>query len=156
MKNKRRSVLDLINQAGIMISFTAMIMAVLIQVYARFFLDSAPSWTEELARVFFVYSVAFGAGLAVKEGAYIFLDSLIRWFNPDQRNAIELLSKIAILLVSLVMLWHSFEFMAIGTMETSPALHINMGYAFASMPIMAVMICFYILIDLLHRIKVRK
>ena len=48
-----------------------------------------------------------------------------------------------VLLVAIVMLVYSFNFVAIGLLETSPAMDINMGYVFASMPIMAGMISVY-------------
>jgi TRAP-type C4-dicarboxylate transport system permease small subunit len=35
-----------------------------------------PAWTEELARYFFIYAVAFGAGLAVRTNSYVGVDIL--------------------------------------------------------------------------------
>lgn len=148
MAHKLWKLLDKFNEAGVILSLTVMMVSVLIQVFARFFLDSAPPWTEEIARIFFVFAVAFGAGLAVKEGAYIFLDSLIHWLHPGLRSAIDTAGKIIVLLIALVMLVYSFDFVAIGALETSPALNINMGYVFISMPIMAGMISIYTVLSL--------
>ena len=39
---------------------------------------SAPAWTEEAARMCFLYVVAFGAGLAVREGAFVKVDVIQR------------------------------------------------------------------------------
>ena len=153
MAQRLMKLLDRFNEAGVIFSLTVMMVSVLIQVFARFFLDSAPSWTEEMARIFFVFSVAFGAGLAVKEGAYIFLDSVIHWFNPGMRSMINTTGKLIVLLVAIVMLAYSFKFVAIGTLETSPAMNINMGYVFTSMPIMAGMISVYTLLSIKHKDK---
>ncbi len=147
MASKVLKLLDRFNEAGIILSLSVMMISVLIQVFARFFLDSAPSWTEEMARIFFVFSVAFGAGLAVKEGAYIFLDSLIHWLKPGLRSILAIAGKVTVILTAIVMLVYSFNFVAIGMLETSPAMNINMGYVFTSMPIMAAMIGAYTILS---------
>ena len=46
--------------AGTLISTLALLSSVIIQIYGRFFMESAPSWTEEAARVFFIYTMSFG------------------------------------------------------------------------------------------------
>lgn len=51
---------------GTLFSTLGFIVSTLIQVYARFFMESAPPWTEEAARVFFIHAVSFAAGLAMR------------------------------------------------------------------------------------------
>ena len=48
-----------------LIAVMAIMMA--IQVIGRYALQNPPDWTEELARVFFVYATFFGAALAVED-----------------------------------------------------------------------------------------
>ena len=53
-------------------------MAVLmsIQVIGRFVFQHPPEWTEELARVAFVYATFLGGALAVSRGAHLGIDIL--------------------------------------------------------------------------------
>lgn len=59
------------------ISFIAFIGAVLIQIFSRTFLPRTPAWTEEISRYFFIYSVAFASGLAVRNNSYVAVDILV-------------------------------------------------------------------------------
>ena len=65
---------------GTLICTYAFIASVLIQIYARFFMESAPSWTEEASRLFFVYAIAFASGLAYRDGYYVALDFFFSLF----------------------------------------------------------------------------
>jgi len=49
---------------GTLLSTIGFIGSTVIQIFARFFLASAPSWTEEASRLFFIYAMSFAAGLA--------------------------------------------------------------------------------------------
>lgn len=51
--------------------------SVVVQIFSRTFLPRTPSWTEESARYFFVYAVAFAAGLAVRANAYVAVDIVV-------------------------------------------------------------------------------
>ncbi|MEM6772595.1 MAG: TRAP transporter small permease subunit, partial [Bacteroidota bacterium] len=59
---------------GILLSALGLVLSVLIQIYGRFFLDASPPWTEEASRLFFIYTVAFGAAPALLDGYFVFLD----------------------------------------------------------------------------------
>ena len=50
------------------------IVAVLIQIFSRTFLPFTPAWTEEIARYFFIYAVAFAAGPAARANSYVAVD----------------------------------------------------------------------------------
>jgi len=53
---------------GTFLSTLGFVAAILLQIFARLFLATAPSWTEEAARVFFVIAIGFSAGLALRTG----------------------------------------------------------------------------------------
>lgn len=134
-----KSLLDVtykLSAAGAVISLLAMIACVVTQVYARFFLASAPSWTEELARIFFIYSVAFGAGIGVRDGAFVRLDLMRNVIGVRRYSMMQGIIHIVIALFALVAGAHSLKFISIGFEEKSPALELNMGYAFMSMTLL--------------------
>ncbi|NJO01809.1 MAG: TRAP transporter small permease subunit [Bacteroidia bacterium] len=57
-----------------MVCTAGLLGAVLVQIVARFMLVQAPAWTEELARIFFIYAVSFAAGLALKQNYFVAID----------------------------------------------------------------------------------
>lgn len=60
--------------------------SVVVQIFSRTFLPRTPSWTEETARYFFVYAVAFAAGLAVRKNAYVAVDIATSWMPPKLKK----------------------------------------------------------------------
>lgn len=60
----------------ILATFLVLMGAVLLQVYARTFLSTAPVWTEELTRFCLLYIGALGAGLALRSGDMVNVDLL--------------------------------------------------------------------------------
>ncbi|MFC7320023.1 TRAP transporter small permease [Halobacillus campisalis] len=125
-------------EKGILVS-TLVLMVVLIfgQVVGRYIFQSAPSWTEEIARYLHIFQVWVGASYAVKLREHIRVDAFITLFHGLVRKILESIS---------VILWFSLVlFLAIfGTalvMDTisygqrSPAMQIPMWIPMVAVPI---------------------
>jgi TRAP-type transport system small permease protein len=131
--------------AGSAISLTAMIAAVIIQVFARFFLEVTPHWTEEAARIFFIYAVAMGTGTGLSRGDFIRLDLLGKYLSPGSERALHIFTELVILIFSFILIISGYEFVLLGMAEKSPALQISMGLVFISMMIIGLAIFIFTL-----------
>lgn len=120
-------------KAGALISLTAMIIVVSIQVFSRYFLAAAPHWTEEAARICFVYAVGFGTAIGLKNGDFIRLNLIGKYLSSVQDRILNIITEIATFLFSGILLLFSFRFVALGMDELSPALKLTMGFVFCSM-----------------------
>jgi TRAP-type transport system small permease protein len=138
---------------GTLLSTFAFIGATLIQIYARFFMDSAPSWTEEAARFFFIYAVSFASGLAMKGGFYVHFDVFYNKMNTKLQTLIRTGVSIFTILLFLLLTIYAIQFVKVGIPETSPSLNVSMAAAFFSMVIMGGFITLYAVWDLLKLIK---
>ncbi len=138
---------------GTQVSTLGFIGATLIQIYARFFLESAPSWTEEASRFFFVYGMSFAAGLAMRGNYYVHLDVLFNSLKEKQRKMVEVGISLCTLILFLIMALYSIQFIVLGIPEKSPSLGISMALAFASMFIMGFSISMYALVKLWKNLK---
>lgn len=118
---------------GTFISLAGMIMVVGIQVFFRFFMEATPHWTEEAARMLFIYSVAFGTGTGITNGDFIRLNLIGKYLSPGAERYLQLITDIVITGFSVIIIFYSFEFVALGMDEKSPALQIPMGLVFFSM-----------------------
>ncbi|MEM7379827.1 MAG: TRAP transporter small permease subunit [Bacteroidota bacterium] len=134
---------------GTLLSTAGFIGATLIQIYARFFLETAPSWTEEAARFFFVYAVSFAAGLAMKHHYYVQFDLVYRRMGPKQQRLVNLLVALFSLLLFLVLTFYAISFVIVGIPERSPSLGVPMAIAFTSMVIMGLAVSVFALFDIL-------
>lgn len=135
--------IDLLVETGVVLSLLGMVISVVIQVFTRFFMESAPHWTEEAARIFFIYSVAFGSGLAIRDHAFVQLDYFMNKLNTSNKKIIQIIIHVIILLFGLLLSYYSIKFIGIGSSETSPSLQINMSYVFSSMLILGILVTYY-------------
>ncbi len=128
---------------GTLLSTTGLIATVSLQIFARFFLANAPSWTEEASRIFFIYAVSFAAGLALKTNYYVHLDMFYNSFPPKMKRILNLIIPMVTFLLFALMDIYAVQLVMIGLPERSPSLGVPMAFAFFSMFIMATAICFY-------------
>ncbi|GAA4952537.1 TRAP transporter small permease [Algibacter agarivorans] len=138
---------------GTLISSFCFIAVTLIQIYARFFMDSAPSWTEEAARFFFIYAMSFAAGLAMKGGYYVHFDVIYNKMSIRQQNILSIIVSLFTIVLFLILTVYAIQFVKVGIIEHSPSLGVSMAIAFASMVIMGAFITVYAIWDLLKSIK---
>lgn len=129
--------------AGTLISTLALLSSVIIQIYGRFFMESAPSWTEEAARVFFIYTMSFGAGLALRDQEYVQLDIFFNALNETWQKWLKVFFAICtVALFAVTGIW-SLQYVQMGTNEQSPSMGISMAIPFAGITLMAIAVTWY-------------
>ena len=147
-----RKIIDTTVEIGVIASLTGMILSVVIQVFTRFFMESAPSWTEEVARIFFIYAVVFGGGLAIRDYAYVHLDFFIEKFSKNRKKRILLIIQVIILLFGIILFYYAIQFVQIGFSETSPSLGLKMAYVFGSMVLLPMLIMYYAFFGIVEKL----
>ena len=112
---------------GIGASFFTLILAVLIQVVGRLF-ASSPIWTEELTRYALLYLCAFGAGLAWKSGDLVNVDAFCESLPGPWPKRLRFIAACATSAMCTALLLPAWKFVAIGELQTSPAMSVRMNY----------------------------
>ena len=141
---------------GTLISTYGLIVSVLIQIFARFLLPNAPAWTEEAARLFFIYAVAFSAGLAVESQDYVHLDWIFDKLPKKLQAYLLVLIAILTLVLFAIMAFYAIPFILMGHQETAPGMSIRMSYVFFSMFILAGSLTYFLKLGLLQELKKSK
>lgn len=119
------------------IAFLAFIGAVLIQVFSRTFLPTTPSWTEEVSRYFFIYSVAFAAGLAVRNNSYVAVDILVSHIPEKVKKYYQVVLNIFLGIFALFFETKCvFKFAFLKARMVSTALEIPMQYIYFALVIL--------------------
>lgn len=116
---------------GIGLAFSTLIMAVVIQVLARSF-SSSPIWTEELTRYALLYLCAFGAGLAFKSGDLVNVDIVCESLPGPWPRICRMSAAILTFALCATLLIPAWKFVAIGALQTSPAMALRMTYVHLS------------------------
>jgi len=141
---------------GTLLSAICFVGATVIQIFARFFLASAPSWTEEASRLFFIYAMSFAAGLALRDKYFVELDYFYQKFSKTIKFIIDMLIQLCTVLLFAIMGFYSLQYIQLGSIETSPSMRIPMSFAFASILLMSVTVVVYALVEIIQLNKKQK
>ncbi len=141
---------------GMAMSFLGLVGSVLLQVFARWFLPSVPSWTEETARIFLIWMVGFGGGLAYRDGGYVNVDLLI---NLLPKALSSVLLRFGDLIIAAFMALFTYEgwqmTMRMGRRQTSPALYIPMQYVFVAFAALGAFVVLYALFSFFYGLRAK-
>jgi TRAP-type C4-dicarboxylate transport system permease small subunit len=129
---------------GTLISTWLLIGIVCIQIYARFFMENAPSWTEELSRMVFIYTVSFASGLAFRQGYFIQLDLWHSTMNARFNWLLDTLSAMTALMLFILFLVYGILFLVMGMAERSPGLAIPMAWSFGAMVLLGFSMTYFV------------
>ena len=119
----------------------AMFGTVALQVYARYFMEVAPAWTEEVGRYLLIWLTAVGAGLALRasDGYRGAVDFVINAMPPRYRHALNLTFMATVLAFLCVLAVKTFG-LVLGKMEVrTPALELPVSYLYLGVLFMAIL-----------------
>jgi len=138
---------------GTLLTSLGFIIAVSIQIFARFFLSDVPPWTEEASRILFIYAIAFSGGLAYRGNYFVFLEAFYTGFSDALKKRIDLISPLLSLVLFGFCGFYTLSMLEMGLNEHSPTLHIIMIIPFFSIMILSLSISYYSFLALLKKIK---
>src|SRR5690349_8947787 len=78
---------------------------ILYAVVARYFFNSAPSWSEEVPRVIFLWASYLAMAVAVRRGQSLRVTVLIDKLGRTPRLAVELFMHVSILVMLAFLVW---------------------------------------------------
>lgn len=112
-----------------------MVLVVLTQIYYRFVLQKPLSWSEEVARGFFIWAAVIGAAIAMNEKLHTNLTVFFDKFPPKARFVVASVTSILTIVFFTVVFVYGMRLTMVAHMNTSPALKLPMSYFYASAPI---------------------
>lgn len=148
-----KKIIERILKLGTLISTVGFIGATLVQIYARFLLESAPSWTEEASRFFFVYTMSFAAGLAMKENYFVSLDVFYNKLKKSYQKIVDIMISISCIILFSITAIFAIQYAILGIPESSPSLGAPMFIAFSSIVVMSFSIGIYAFYNLKTNLK---
>ena len=117
-----------------------MTVTVVWQVFARYVLDQAPSWSEELARFLVVWVTMLGAAAVLRSGGHVTITALLEAAPVWLARVIILVRDLLLLACALVLIWSGYRFAEINGFQASPAFEVPMSYVYGSLWIGAVLL----------------
>lgn len=144
---------------GAIACITGMVAVVILQVYARALLPQVPSWTEELSRLLFIYTIGFAAGPAIREKAYVNVDIILAKLSEKARGRLEVFMDILLLGFNVIFTFEAYKLLLAVGGTTSAALIWPMESFYGGILIMALFVTIYLvlaIIDALIAVRHRK
>ena len=126
-------------QHVIILMFAVLIATVFYQVLARYLFNAPPSWSEELARFLQVWIALLASALCIQQGMHLGVDYLLHAVPPRGRAALEVLVHVLVTGFLLLLLVQGVKILEVAAVQTSPAMGINMWYAYLAVPVGAVL-----------------
>ncbi|WGG46539.1 TRAP transporter small permease [Rossellomorea sp. DA94] len=136
-------------EAATILSFLGVIVVVLIQILSRY-LPYTAVWTEELTRFLFIYSISFGAPLALKNKEFISVDILTGLLPQKVQEYYEAFIYLVVVILSFVIAYHGYTFIEVGKGQTSATMAVDMSVIHASIAISFVFIAIYAIFHVMN------
>ncbi|MBW1691890.1 MAG: TRAP transporter small permease subunit [Deltaproteobacteria bacterium] len=115
-------------EIGALIVFSGMFLAVLIQVFASNVLAMPTPWAEELSRFFCVWTVFLASASAVRRGAHITINILLRRLSGKLLLAITLLIQVITTLFLICVFYGTLLVMKSSYDVSATSLQISISY----------------------------
>jgi TRAP-type C4-dicarboxylate transport system permease small subunit len=126
------------------------VMALLVfgNVVGRYLLGTSLAWAEEVSRYLMIWCALLAAGLALREGAHIAVETL-----PDalpDRAATLLRALVALIVAAFLALlvWLGLEYSEFARMQRTPVLRMSMGFVYLAVPIGSALCLLHLLLML--------
>lgn len=117
---------------------TALFLTFLLQIFARYVLQSPLGWTVEACLTIWLWLVFWGSAFCLKDGDHIKFDVLYLAVNPKLRRLFALTSAVAIVVGIAAALPADIDYITFYKIKKSAILHIRLDYVFSIYGIFAV------------------
>jgi TRAP-type C4-dicarboxylate transport system permease small subunit len=121
------------NRWLVIVMLAAMALIVFANVALRFLTDQSILWVEEVSRYLMIWMTFLGAGLVLRYGGHIGIDTLQEKF-PAQAAWIRALIFVLLLGFFVFMVWIGLRYAGLTWGQTTPVLEIPVGAVYLAMP----------------------
>ncbi len=145
-----------VREALVAVLLLAAVSVAFLAVVYRYLLDDALSWSFEVSLALLTYITFIGSYLALRRGAHLKVDILVKLLPAWSRNALFVVNQVIIGSVGAIMAWYGGRQVVRFADQTTNVLEISNGYLYAAIPIAGGLICLDALVQLLrglYRIK---
>ncbi|MFH5773424.1 TRAP transporter small permease [Paracoccus sp. NGMCC 1.201697] len=144
-------VLRAIVSAVVVALFSVMLVAVLVQVAGRYFLNFSISQAAEIATFCQIWLVLLGAGVTLARGQHVAIDLLPSKLPlAGARAALVLIALVSGAFLA-VLAYGSLPLLKLGQFQTSPSMRVPMMYMYACLPVGAAYMILELVLSVVQR-----
>ena len=135
------------------IGFGLVSVTVLIQIIARYIPAISAPWTDEMSRMFYLYTVMLGCPMAVRFREYASIDVIAVNCKGSWRMLLNIFTDLVMIVVCGIALPHAKTFFVAGMRSLSTSLQINLGIFYVIPLGIFILTILYCFIDVLMELK---
>jgi TRAP-type C4-dicarboxylate transport system permease small subunit len=158
MVKKVVNIYDHIEEILLVVCLLVMVVVIFLQVVMRYGFNSSLSWSEELARILFIWASWIGISFGQKKGEHIKITLVIDNLRGKARTIVLLLADLFTLAILAVLLFKGVEITQkiFNMASTTPALFIPKWILYASVPISCTLMSIRVLKSMWDKIFIKK
>lgn len=111
------------------------VVAVSIQVIARYIFAASTPWSEEISIQAFVWTVMFGTAMGVRDHSHLVADLMPETISPLIDKLIASMAHIVHAILIPVFFWYGLKYAELGLIQMSDTMGYPMYYMYISLPI---------------------
>lgn len=113
----------------------AMVLAILVQVFSRMLLKVPYPWTDEVARVTFIWFCLLGAVLGLRQHAHLGIDYFRSKLAPRGRWLSDIVVAVCVIIFGAFALWYGVELLGVVGRQRSPVMRVSMYWFYLIAPL---------------------
>lgn len=143
---KITAILDKVIECIILVLVVCMVLGNFWQIFTRFVLNNAASWTEEFLRYALIWLTMLGVPYAYSRNQHIAIEFVVDTFSKKGKRINQLFIETLILVLSVtVLIIGGCMVTANAVGQTSPALNMPMQFYYAGVPVCGILMVIYTL-----------
>lgn len=123
------------NKAVLIALLGLMAVLVIINVISRYAFSYSFTWVEEATRYMMIWATFLGAGLALRVGGHIAIDSLPQALPPGPARWLRALIVAVVAASLLAVIWLGIEYADFGWEQETPVLNWSFGKVYLAIPV---------------------
>lgn len=110
--------------------FTAAFVGFIVQIFARYVLNSPILWTEEVTMIAFVWTVFWAAAFMVNIREHVTFDVVYEVVSPEIKRAMAIFSMIVLIVAFVLLIPATWDYLQFLLRRRSPVLRIPMTWIY--------------------------
>lgn len=150
------AVLDRTLKYALTLLSVVLTLSVFLQVLIRFVFKYPLPWTEEIARIAFVYCVFVGATIAVRENSHLQVDFLLVILPKKVARVLVLLGMLLVGMFLVFVTWQGVVLVLATGVQMSPVMQVPFKYLYLILPVSGAIMLLYLVANMLALIRGRR
>ena len=147
------AVLDRTLKYALTLLSVVLTVSVFLQVLIRFVFKYPLPWTEEIARIAFVYCIFVGATIAVRENSHLSVDFLLVILPKRVARAAVFLGMLLMGVFLISVTWQGVVLVLATGVQMSPVMQVPFKYLYLILPVSGALMLLYLVANMLALIR---